>query len=337
MPQKSHSNAKTNVHIRTLIQSNEDHSNSELASRFSVSTNTISKWRNRSSLEDASSRPHRITYSLDELNEAIVVSLRRSTWMPIDEVLDIASANIPTLSRTAVYRCFVRNGVNIQPKEEREKAGKFKEYKPGYLHVDVTYLPKFEGKSFYLFVAIDRATRLLFFMIYEQKTAENASDFFDKCVDFFPFSITHILTDNGLEFTNKLLMSKKGSPCTKDSKFDGKCIEHKVEHRLTKPFTPKTNGMVERVNGTIKNGTILNTNYEDFNEMHLDLLKFLVFYNVNRRHGSLKREFSVRTPCDALEKWYRLEPKIFNKKPDSVQNKLLNLHSIYCQPLSTTS
>lgn len=58
-------------------------------------------------------------------------------------------------------------------------------------------------------MAIDRATRTLFYSVYENKTAQNAQDFFVKCLDFFPFEITHILTDNGLEFTNKLLKSKK--------------------------------------------------------------------------------------------------------------------------------
>ena len=39
-------------------------------------------------------------------------------------------------------------------------------------------------------------------------------------------------------------------------KFDKLCSLSEIEHRLTKPATPKTNGMVERVNGTIKNATV---------------------------------------------------------------------------------
>jgi hypothetical protein len=80
-------------------------------------------------------------------------------------------------------------------------------------------------------VAIDRATRTIFYQVYEKK-AESTEDFMDKCLDFFPVYITHILTDNGLEFTNRLIMSKKRKLCEKPSKMDVKCIKNKIEHRL---------------------------------------------------------------------------------------------------------
>ncbi|MFV0290934.1 MAG: integrase core domain-containing protein [Mangrovibacterium sp.] len=62
-----------------------------------------------------------------------------------------------------------------------------------------------------------------------------------------------------------------------------------MEHRLTKACSPQTNGMVERVNGTIKNSTVLKTNYQNRNEMNEDLMQFLIYYNLNRRHGSLRK------------------------------------------------
>jgi len=68
------------------------------------------------------------------------------------------------------------------------------------------------------------------------------------------------------------------------------CINDHIDHRLTAPATPKTNGMVERVNGTIKNATIKVLTYKNETELKADLDKFLVYYNLNRRQGSLKRE-----------------------------------------------
>ena len=96
----------------------------------------------------------------------------------------------------------------------------------------------------------------MYYKIYDNKTAINTQEFILEAMDFLPFNITHILTDNGLEFTNRLLKSKKGEPCKKASLLDEICLKENIEHRLTKPFTPKTNGMVERLNKTIKENTI---------------------------------------------------------------------------------
>lgn len=84
--------------------------------------------------------------------------------MPLDEVWEMLFVNNPRITRSSIYRTFCRNHVNQVPQAQREKAKKFKEYEPGYLHMDVTYLPAFEGKKTYLFVAIDRATRRMCFI-----------------------------------------------------------------------------------------------------------------------------------------------------------------------------
>ena len=327
MQQVYHSNATTNINIRTLLQNNYG-TNSELASKFNISCQTVSKWKNRDFQQDSSCRPLNIQYALTDLEKAIAVSLRKSTWLPLDEVWEVLLESNPEISRSSVYRTFKNESINTVSQEKRDIAKKFKEYEPGYIHIDITYLPKFNGKAYYLFVAIDRCTRSMIYWIYENKTAENTIDFMDKCLDFFPFIITHILTDNGLEFTNRLLVSKTGNSCQKPSQMDEKCIENNIQHRLTAPFTPKTNGMVERVNGIIKNDTILKTKYKSQTEMKTDLLRFLKFYNLNRRHGSLRKELKVKTPMDAIEKWYKLKPEIFKKTPNEFKNKILTLNQI---------
>ncbi|MCO6461453.1 MAG: transposase [Saprospiraceae bacterium] len=302
-----------------------------LGLKFGVSSQTVSKWKNRDFATDVSSRPHRIDYALTDLQQALAISIRKSSWMSLDEVWEMLLVDSPNISRSSVYRCFKRENVHRVAEKDREKAKKFKEYEPGFLHIDVTYLPKFDGQKYYLYVAIDRATRLMYYAVYERKTAENTDDFMDKCFNFFPFKITHILTDNGLEFTNKLLISKKGASCKTDSKMDVKCKKNNIEHRLTKPATPKTNGMVERVNGTIKKNTILKKVYSSVEEMNTDLEKFLSFYNLYRRHGSLRKELNVKTPFQAIEKWFSLKPELFKKSPIHLKKKILNLNAIVNQ------
>jgi len=61
--------------------------------------------------------------------------------------------------------------------------------------------------------------------------------------------------------------------------------------------------MVERANGTIKNNTILKYKYDNKTALEKDLIVFLVFYNLYRRHGSLRKEINVKTPFDAVVKW----------------------------------
>lgn len=322
MSQEYHSNATTNVHIRTQI-CNSDLSNNILAQKYNISLKTVRKWKNRHEQTDKSSRPHNIEYAICEVLAAIIISLRSTTWLSKEEIFDIVSTDENKISLSSIYRLFVKHAINRIPKEKRAIAKKFKEYEPGFLHIDVTYLPSFNGQKRYLFVAIDRATRFLYYRIYDEKTAANAQDFLDRCIyEEFPFVIDYVLTDNGLEFTNRLIISKKGTACEKPSKFDVNCEKHGIEHRLTKPHTPQTNGMVERVNGTIKNATILRTKYKCLEEMSVDLNKHLIYYNLYRRHGSLKRELNVRTPFEALCKWYALKPELFYISPfDFIRKK----------------
>jgi transposase-like protein len=339
MKQEYHSNASTNIHTRLEI-SKSNLTNTELADKYNISEPTVSKWKNREDFEDKSSRPHTIYYALNDTEKALITAIRQSTWLPLDEVWEMVLIGNPSIKRSVVYRTFVREGINKVPEKEKDKAKKFKEYEPGYLHIDVTYLPKIDGVKYYLFVAIERATRTMYYEIYDAKTAENAEDFMNKCLVFFPFGITHVLTDNGFEFTNKLIKSKKGNYCQKPSKLDVVCDENNIEHRLTKPATPKTNGMVERANGIVKNNTIRINEYKNKEEMQKGLTEFLMYYILYRRHGSLRKELNVKTPFDAIQKWYEIKPEIFLQKPDEFKNKILSLNinsntSYYKQPCET--
>jgi len=324
MKQTYHSNSTTNVRLRFEINKS-NLSNHALSLKYGVSEKTIAKWKNRTVFTDKSSKPDTIHYALSELDMLIAIELRYLTWWSLDEITEAINPTAPEKIRSAVYRTFVRENINKVPEKEKEKAKKFKEYDPGFLHIDVTYLPKINGIKYYLFVAIDRATRTLYYKIYDAKTSANAESFMLECLAFFPFGITHVLTDNGLEFTNHLLKNKKGEYCAKPSKLDVLCQDNNIDHRCTKPFTPKTNGMVEKANDIIKKGTVKKTIYNSLQEMNQDLISFLVHYNLHRRHGSLRRELKVKTPFNAIEKWFDLDPKIFKENPIDFENKLLLL------------
>jgi transposase InsO family protein len=315
MSQVYHSNAKLNQHSRKIIQ-NSELTNIELAQRFNINEKTVAKWRNRDFTEDKISRPKTIHYALNPLEKRLIELVRKTTWMSLDDLVDTVSTVIPNAKRSNVSRTLQSLGISRIPEEKRAEAKKFKEYEPGYLHIDVTYMPKFDGTKYYLFVAIDRATRAMYYKIYENKTAENAVLFLQECKEFFPFYITHILTDNGLEFTDKYARGQ--NKVSGNHQFDKECSKDDIDHRLTAPNTPKTNGMVERVNRTIKDSTIKVEQYKNIEELVSDLSRFLLFYLFTRRHGSLRRELGVkvRTPFDAIESWFKIKPELFKISPD---------------------
>jgi len=107
-----------------------------------------------------------------------------------------------------------------------------------------------ETRRSYLFVAIDRATRWVFVQIESDKTARSASSFLTASYKACPTKIQKLLTDNGKEFTHRLFASRKRAP-SGANEFELLCRALGIEHRLIKPKTPKTNGMVERFKGRV--------------------------------------------------------------------------------------
>ncbi|MBT3812431.1 MAG: hypothetical protein HOF98_06410 [Gammaproteobacteria bacterium] len=77
--------------------------------------------------------------------------------LQLDDLVDSVLPSIPKANRSNVYRTLRDFDVNRVPEEKKKQAKKFKEYEPGYLPIDVTYLPKLDGIKYYLYVAIDRA------------------------------------------------------------------------------------------------------------------------------------------------------------------------------------
>jgi len=55
------------------------------------------------------------------------------------------------------------------------------------------------------------------------------------------------------------------------------------------------------------------------------LNKFLIYYNFNRRHGSLRKELKARTPFEAVQSWFQRKPEIFKILPDVSQNISLGM------------
>ena len=70
--------------------------------------------------------------------------------------------------------------------------------------------------------------------------------------------------------------------------FDRICREHGIEHRLTKPNHPWTNGQVERMNRTLKEATVRRYHYETHQQLREHLEAFLNAYNFAKRLKTLR-------------------------------------------------
>ncbi len=176
-----HKNATTTPGIRQRM-SGSDEPAAVLALRYGVSEETARKWKRRDSFQDLSATPHNLQTTLTPAQEAVAVELRR--LLPLDDLLAVTREFLnPEVPRSGIDRCLRRHGLGnlreLQAIDPRPKHKAFKAYEPGYLHVDVEYLPQMadETSRRCLLVAIDRATRWVFIRIYKSKTAANARRF----------------------------------------------------------------------------------------------------------------------------------------------------------------
>ena len=309
-----HKQATTTPKIRAAIQASSEPA-WVVAERYGISEQTVWKWRSRDGVQDRSHTPHRLQTTLTPAQEAVAVALRKALLLPLDDLLAVVREFLnPRVSRSGLDRCLRRHGVGnlraLKPKEPKPAHGTFKAYAPGYLHIDIKYLPQMadEDRRRYLFVAIDRATRWVFVRIYPAQTAANARRFLRDLQRTAPMKITRVLTDNGKAFTDRLFGLRKRA-ATGQHEFDQLCAELGIEHRLAPPMRPQTNGMVERFNGRIED-VLQSHRFQSGEDLQQTILRYVHLYNSQLPQSALKG----RTPIDALKDWQRQRPELFKKR-----------------------
>jgi len=161
-----HNNAVTNKNQRKEIFYSQENYRT-LAEKYSVSLATIHNWKNydlpvktEERFRDRACGPKRVSYALGKWERKLICGLRQMEWISLDDLVIVLDGLIPKLNRSNVYRTLKRNSLNRKPKNENGKGkGTFKKYDPGYIHMDVFYLPKLNGKRAYVFAAVDRTTK----------------------------------------------------------------------------------------------------------------------------------------------------------------------------------
>jgi transposase InsO family protein len=285
------------------------------AASFNVSARTAAKWVRRyrelgsAGLGDRSSRPQRCPRSTSSPLIEKVLALRRlryNGWR-IAQALG--------LSRATVCRILRRAGMNrLRSLDPPPPVVRYEHKHPGDLiHFDIKrlarivkpghrvhgdYTRKTVGAGYeYLHIAIDDHSRIAFAAILPDQSHQSAIRFFFMTRAFysrFGFQIKRVLTDNG--------------PCYRDKTFRTLLFQQRIQHRFTRPYTPRTNGKAERFIQTALREWAYARTYQNSDQRHAQLEPWLHDYNFHRQHASLNHN----TPAS---------------RAGLNQNNLLSLHS----------
>jgi len=187
----------------------------------------------------------------------------------------------------------------VRPNKERVFGYEVKD--PGDLF-QIDTIVRFEhGIKRYIITAIDVVSKFAFAYTYKSHSSISTKNFIEKLIKVTPYDILGIQTDNGSEFLNH---------------FDQTIASQGIVHFFTYPRCPKQNGTIERFNRTLQ---------EEFVEEHRQLLEegetgsfndelinYLLFYNTQRPHNSLKNQEPMKTVVDYLKKSNRCGTDTFS-------------------------
>jgi putative transposase len=172
----------------------------------------------------------------------------------------------------------------IRYKPKTRRAG----YQPGIpgdlMQVD-TVVTFINGLRRYTVTAIDLPSRFSFAWSYPSLSSATSTDFLGKLRLAAPFSISHIQTDNGLEFHGRFQAALEAAGTVQF---------------FNRPRNPKQNAFIERFNRTIQEEFLYRNTDSlayDLPEHNQKLMDYLIYYNAERPHTGLNK----KTPLEYLQ------------------------------------
>jgi transposase InsO family protein len=226
-----------------------------------------------------------------ESDEQQVLDLRKRgcNKFEIADQLKQKSGNF-TPSPSGVYNILRRHQQNrLTPVNKEEKRKIIKERMGQLGHIDCHHLSKTvirgQHRKLYLLCVLDDYSRLAWAEVMEDITALTTMFTALRCMQAikreFGIQFEEIIADNGPEFGTSTSLNKKNHP------FERMLVETGIKRRYMKPYRPQTNGKVERFWRTLKEDLIEETDFDSFEELEDELLKYLVYYNWERPHQGI--------------------------------------------------
>jgi len=241
-----------------MIKYSKTHSITETAIRYKVSRKTVYKWLARydgtiDSLRDRSHKPHNSPNAHSESEKAMIKSaLKRVGWRD----LILAYQRIKSCGYARSYGSFKRIASKLRESKHKRVKQKKKpkpytkaDYPGQKVQVDVKYVPNecvVGSNRYYQFTAVDEHSRWTYRQMYDEKSSYSAKQFLEELISRALFAICMIQTDNGVEFTNALLISKSNHKTL----FEQALEDRGIAYKRIRIATPKHNGKVERMHRT---------------------------------------------------------------------------------------
>ncbi len=227
------------------------------AIRYKTNRQYIYRWKKRydgtlQSLADRSHRPNNHPNQHTESELKLISDMRRRN----------PNAGLVVFWVKLRQRGYSRSITGLYRVLKRTKQGAVKPPNPKYIpkpyekmlfpgqrvQIDVKFVPdaclvgEARGKKFYQYTAIDEYSRFRYLEAFEEHSTYSSSLFLEHLIEKFPFPIQCVQTDNGTEFTKRLLPTKNSTPTL----FEAHLKQCGIAHKLIRPYTPRHNGKVER-------------------------------------------------------------------------------------------
>src|SRR3954469_11557129 len=248
-------------------------------------------------LEDRSSRPRSCPHQTPAKVERRIVALRQSRKLGPARL-----AGIVDLPASTVHRVLVRHGINrlrwmdrptgrVIRRIETDRCGEL-------VHIDVKKLARVpdggghkklgrstearsrqqrtRGGYTHIHTAIDAYSRLAYSEFAGVENTINCVAFLDRAVAWFAdhgITIERILTDNGNGY--------------RSIPWRDRCAELGIKHSRTKPYSPATNGKVERFNRTLVDEWAYTRTWRSDAARARTLDRWLHRYNHHRHHPAI--------------------------------------------------
>lgn len=234
---------------------------------------------------------------------AKILEIRRETLRGADTIAVLLNSRYGLkVCRSTIHNVLRREG-QIKKRERPPKKKhrlRYQSERPGdRVQIDVKYVPyRIEDGTLgraYQYTAIDDCTRARFVWIYSGHGIYYLKDFLPRMLEFFPFPVKLIQTDNHTIFTYKYTAHKrvfKNLP--KEHFLEAFCRDHQIRHYLIEPGEPALNGKVERSHRT--DGTSFYQHHW-FNRLEPLQEKFSLWidhYNHHRPHWGIKGQTPVQ-------------------------------------------